>query len=66
MKVTLPWQCYDTLATSAGAPPTPQLAVVAVVVVVVAVVVVVEGCSGAGEVVTALVVTVSGAGVSVD
>ena len=60
MKVTLPWQCYDTLATSAGAPPTPQLAVVAVVVVVV------EGCSGAGEVVTALVVTVSGAGVSVD
>ena len=63
MKVTLPWQCYDTLATSAGAPPTPQLAVVAVVVVVV---VVVEGCSGAGEVVTALVVTVSGAGVSVD
>ena len=60
MKVTLPWQCYDTLATSAEAPPlTPQLAVVAVVVVV-------EGCSGAGEVVTALVVTVSGAGVSVD
>ena len=64
MKVTLPWQCYDTLATSAEAPPlTPQIAVVAVAVVVV---VVVEGCSGAGEVVTALVVTVSGAGVSVD
>ena len=63
LKVTLPWQCYDTLATSAEAPPlTAQLTVVAVAVVVV----VVDGCSGAGEVVTALVVTVSGAGVSVD
>ena len=60
MKVTLPWQRYYTLATLTEAPP-HTAAVVAVVVVVV-----VDGCSGAGEVATALVVTVSGAGVSVD